>query len=175
MSFGLKALAWVHIVLGALGLLMSLTVLSWLSRNPDHSGSQFLVAAGPGAAMAILVWFGPMLAGGVMLLRKHPLARVVLWAESALLLGLFPIGTALAGYGIWVLMRPENRMPFQPVPPGFGKAVLVVLAALSILAAMLGVGYLFRDQLNEGSITPPNATVPEFKPPEIPQPGVPAH
>lgn len=162
MKVELRVLAWTHVGLGSLGLLGSLTVLSWLSRNPDHAHSQLLNIAGPAAAMAILVWFAPMVAGGYLMLRGRPLGRLLIWAESALLLGMFPVGTMLAGFGIWALMRPANRVAFQPIPRGFGKALLAGLAALSILAAMLGIGYLFRDQLNARSTIPANATVPEF-------------
>ena len=168
MSLELRVLAWMHVILGGLGAIMALTVLSWLGRNPDHAQSQFLNAAGPLAALALLVWFAPMLAGGVLMLRGKPPGRLLVWAESALLLALFPVGTALAGFGIWALMRPANQLPFQPVPRGFGKAVLAVLAALSILGVMLGIGYLFRDQLNERSITRSNATVPEFPVRQLP-------
>lgn len=147
MKAELKVLAWIHIVLGGLGLLLCLTVLSWLGRNPDHAHSQLLHAAGPVVGLAILIWFGPMLAGGYLILRGRPLGRLLVWAESALLLGLFPVGTALAGFGIWALMRSANQLSFQPVPRGFGKAVLIVLAAMSILGAIVGTGYLFREQI----------------------------
>src|SRR5262249_5885578 len=68
----------------------------------------------------------PGLIGGLGLLRLKPWARIVLIILSAILLLEFPIGTALGGFGLWVLLSRAGQAVFAagPVSPGGTPAPL---------------------------------------------------
>jgi hypothetical protein len=144
-----RILGWTHAVLGGLGLLVVLSAFSWLANDPG-ANERLRELVGWAAVLSGGAWFVPMLAGGIGLLRGARWARPLAWAESALLLGLFPIGTALAGYGIWVLSRPAPGPDFARLAKGVEQAVLLGGAALSILGVIVGIGYLFREQIEAG-------------------------
>ena len=101
-------------------------------------------------------WFLPATLGGWGILVGKRWGRWIIWSLSALMLPIIPVGTGLGGVGVLVL-----RSARAETSDNFGQAMtsvkasgrqyvelaLAALAALAILAGMIGIGYLFRDQL----------------------------
>jgi hypothetical protein len=108
--------------------------------------------------MLTFAYFGPSLVGGIGLLRGQPWARALIWVQASLLILLIPVGTALAGYGIWVMLRTRSAdlatnamVAFDGWLKRSWTLLIAALAAIVTLAAMIGVGYLFRDYLDPKS------------------------
>jgi hypothetical protein len=59
----------------------------------------------------------PGIIGGIGLFRHKEWARILVLITSALHLLNFPIGTAIGGYSIWVLVKPETIRLFNPIVP----------------------------------------------------------
>ncbi|MCX6134014.1 MAG: hypothetical protein NTU47_09405 [Ignavibacteriales bacterium] len=59
----------------------------------------------------------PGIIGGIGLLKRREWARVLVLITSALHLLNFPIGTAIGGYSIWVLVNPDTIRLFNPIVP----------------------------------------------------------
>jgi hypothetical protein len=127
-----------------------------MERDPAY----YEIVAGFGWVLGMLTfaYFGPSLAGGVGLLRSQPWARALIWVQASLLILLIPIGTALAGYGIWVMLRTRRddlatgaMVAFDGWLKRSWALLLAAIAAIVILAVMLGAGYLFRDYIEPKS------------------------
>jgi hypothetical protein len=108
--------------------------------------------------MLTFAYFGPSLVGGIGLLRGQPWARALIWVQASLLILLIPVGTALAGYGIWVMLRTRSAdlatnamVAFDGWLKRSWTLLIAALAAIVTLAAMIGVAYLFRDYLDPKS------------------------
>jgi hypothetical protein len=68
------------------------------------------------------------------------------------------VGTALAGYGVWVMLRTRRddlatgaMVAFDGWLKRSWTLLLAALAAVVTLAVMIGVGYFFRDYLEPKS------------------------
>jgi hypothetical protein len=91
------------------------------STGPVRFGSE-MVARLTGVTIAIvaliaLAWGVLHLVVGRHLKKLRPSARL---ASLGLALGnmiLFPFGTALGAYAVWVLIKDEGRRLFEPSPP----------------------------------------------------------
>jgi hypothetical protein len=59
----------------------------------------------------------PGIIGGIGLFKRKEWARILVLITSALHLLNFPIGTAIGGYSIWVLVKPETIRLFNPIVP----------------------------------------------------------
>ena len=108
--------------------------------------------------MLTFAYFGPSLAGGIGLLSGQPWARALIWMQASLLILLIPIGTLLAGYGVWVMLQTRRADLATNAMVSFNgwlkrQWMLLVCAAAAIvtLAAMIGLGSLFRDYLEPKS------------------------
>jgi len=118
-----RVAAWLHIVMGALGvcvfLILGLMVgvfgAALGTQVHEHNDGVILGAiAGFGTLLFLFVMAFPALevVGGVLLLRGSPVGRVLTIIFSILSLLNFPIGTVAGGYSLWALLR---EVP-QPVP-----------------------------------------------------------
>lgn len=72
---------------------------------------------GSGLTLMMLVLAVPTVAVGMGLLRLRTWARSLGMVISTLQLANFPVGTAVAVYGFWVLMSQETDPLFDQPPP----------------------------------------------------------
>ena len=121
MRRNIDTVAWLHIGLGVLGLLVaflagaSISVVGLLSGSAEATGILMVVAAFVvGFATLLSV---PELVGGWALLRRKPWGRAMVLILSFLNLPAFPLGTLVGGYSIWVLMNDESRALFHGTEP----------------------------------------------------------
>ena len=157
MAARVRLLGWTHTVFGATGVAVAAAFLAAIALRWDPEYERIVGWVAPVALVAELAWFAPSLAGGVGLLIGRPWARAVLWVQTPLLLLFFPVGTVLAGFTMWVLMPDPNgdlaaqharwEQSTQAWVRRFGGLVVAALAAIGLLGAMIGLGYLFRDQI----------------------------
>jgi len=186
----LVIMAWLHIAVGVvgLGLFAALIGAFLLARDPEYN-DEFAMFAGVLGFLSVL-HFLPMFVGGVGLLRRKPWARMILWAVSAPLALLIPVGTLLAGYNVWAMITTAEDAGsmfssdavarVERVVRNALRNIVLILIALFILGLIVGVGWLFRDQIDpprEQILTPmpemPSFERPEFKVPEFNRPELP--
>ncbi len=182
MKLRLKILAWCHIVFGAVGLGALGLLLAGYAARPDPAYNDEMVLLGGGLGLLSLAYFLPSFIGGIGLLRRRPLARVIIWCESAALALIVPAGTVLCGISIWILLStwdPEEIGDLGTIERFVQRslrAIMLMLVALFILGVIFLTGYLFRDvidppgqqQLTPMPEMPPPYLRPEFKMPELP-------
>src|SRR5688572_16855675 len=97
-----------------------------LSAGPDGETVPF--AAGLAAAVYFsigvfsLLWGVTHLWAAVLLRRRAPSGRVLMLGLGVVNLFVFPFGTALGAYALWVLLTHEGRRFFEAadVPPSEG-------------------------------------------------------
>src|SRR5205823_1512260 len=92
----------------------------------------------------------PALLGSIGLLYAQPWARILVIILSALFVPIFPVGTALGVFGLWMLLDPEARrtcVTREEVAQADQRAALASRQALhpsgrygGLLVAMAGVG-----------------------------------
>lgn len=96
-----------------------------LSRTPD--GEAVSLAAGLTSAIFAsigafsLVWGVAHVWAGVLLRRRAPSGRILSLGLAFVNLLVFPFGTALGGYALWILLTHEGRRLFETggsPPPG---------------------------------------------------------
>jgi hypothetical protein len=180
----LKILAWCHIVFGAAGLGAFGLLLGGYAARHDSAYNDEMVLLGSGLGLLSLAYFLPSFIGGVGLLGGRPLARVIIWCESAALALIVPVGTVLCGISIWILLTTWDPNDIGDIG-GIERfvqrslrAIMLMLVALFILGVILLTGYLFRDVIDppgRQQLTPmpemPQlpAERREFKMPELPR------
>lgn len=154
----IRILAWIHVVLGGIGSTLMLALLGALMMARDPAYYDIVVGFSAVLGMLTFAYFGPSLVGGIGLLRGQPWARALIWVQASLLILLIPVGTALAGYGVWVMLRTRRddlatgaMVAFDGWLKRSWTLLLAALAAVVTLAAMIGIGYLFRDYLQPKS------------------------
>ncbi|HEX5005776.1 MAG TPA: hypothetical protein VFV70_01610 [Hyphomonadaceae bacterium] len=158
MDLHVRILAWIHVILGGVGCTLSLALIAALivARDPAY----YDITAGFAwvLGMATFAYFGPSLVGGIGLLRGQAWARWLIWVQASLLILLIPVGTLLAGYGVWVMLRTRRGdiatdaiVAFDAGLKRTWPVLLAGVAAIFSLAAMIGLGYLFRDYLEPKS------------------------
>ena len=119
LSGALAALVGVSMLLLAAGALA-------LSAGPDGETVPF--AAGLAAAVYFsigifsLLWGVTHLWAAVLLRRRAPSGRVLMLGLGVVNLFVFPFGTALGAYALWILLTHEGRRFFEAadVPPSEG-------------------------------------------------------
>ena len=126
MAQHVKILGVLHIALGALGVLgaiAALTIFGGLSalvaadRSSDNfAAAPILGAIAGGIFVLIMALSLPGLIIGIGLVQFRPWARVAGIVVSAFDLLGFPFHTALAIYGLWVLLNRETEQMFG-IPP----------------------------------------------------------
>lgn len=135
-----RALGWIHAVLGGIGLAVGLFFCIALLRDPSGSTAGYYVF--PIFGFVAVIFLLPMLIGGVGLIQGQAWARIILIILSALFVLVFPVGTLLGGYGLWVLLSEKGQSVDGGVPPAstvpaYDKRFLSGQAGL--LVAMAGV------------------------------------
>jgi hypothetical protein len=122
-----KILGIVHIVFGALGIVVGLFFLGIFVVGGTFAGMAAqqdpdAVMAGPVLGLIGAVFFGfmllvsvPGIIAGWGLLQMRPWARILTIVLSALNLLNIPIGTAVGIYGLWVLLNTETERMFATV------------------------------------------------------------
>jgi hypothetical protein len=84
------------------------------------------------------------------LLLRWSIAWLLIVIASLVLLPLIPIGTAFGAYSAWALFmheRPNMRGMREAEWNNMMRALGLVAIALVSLGAMVGLGYIFRDQI----------------------------
>ena len=179
MRMRLVILAWVHIVIGGAGLAVFAALLGGflLARDPEYN-DEFVMLGGVLGVFS-LFYFAPMFLGGVGLLLRKAWGRALLWSVSPFLALATPVGTLLAGYNLWALLTTagfsnDSMARAERIIRNALRNIVLILIALFILGLIVGIGWLFRDQIDpprEQILTPipemPNFEQPEFKPPEF--------
>ena len=113
MTGRIRLLAWVYLVMCGIALAAGTMVLIGLLLSRDPQRHSALLFVGPlFLAMAVL-FFLPGVIGGLGLLHGKAWARSIIIVLSFLILLAFPVGTALGGFGLWVLLGREGNQ-FQP-------------------------------------------------------------
>lgn len=119
-----RTLAVLHIIFGALGVLVGVAVFAFLGGiagviGMTNPGSDAVVAVPILGTIGLAILFFalalalPGIIGGVGLLNYRPWARTLMIILSALHILNFPFGTALGVYGLWALLSPEISSLFQ--------------------------------------------------------------
>ena len=124
METHVKILAILHIVFGALGVLLGLGIFAFfggiaglihLDRDPDAAVAIPMIGAIGGFVMIVLLVLSiPGIIAGIGLLSYQPWARILTIVLSILDLVSIPFGTALGIYGLWILFTPEGARLFEP-------------------------------------------------------------
>jgi len=123
MQTHVKVLAVLHIVFGALGVLIGLGVfavmggvagLVHMDGDPDSAAVVPLLGIiGAFVLVILLVLSVPGIIAGVGLLSYQPWARILTIVLSVLHLLSIPFGTALGIYGLWVLFNTNGARLFE--------------------------------------------------------------
>ncbi|MBK6716268.1 MAG: hypothetical protein IPG57_14535 [Burkholderiales bacterium] len=102
--------AWLHVLSGVAVMLLLSASLAYLASH--YSGSAIpeqvkalLGSAGVAIGTAVCLVAGVELIGGVAFLAGKPIGRPMLLLSSSFQLINLPIGTALAVYSYWALLR----------------------------------------------------------------------
>jgi len=123
MAVHVRILAWLHIVMGGLGILAALLTYAGAALLPQliqtfagDAGDipNALIQIVATAIIGIFLLFSlPTLALGFGLYYLRPWARVLGYIISALNLLHVPLGTVLGLYSFWVLLKPETEALFR--------------------------------------------------------------
>jgi hypothetical protein len=125
METHVRVLAFLHIALGGLGLLLAAIVFGVAGSIPsllDYAGPEVDLPVAVVQMIAtfiiciVLALSLPWLISGFGLLGFHAWARILTLILCGLNLLNIPFGTALGLYGFWVLLKPEAEALFQPQP-----------------------------------------------------------
>ena len=126
MESHVKTLGILHIVFGALGILVAVGLLvlfggiaGLIGATTNHGEDvrisiPILSGIGLFIFVVVLALSLPGLVAGVGLLQFRPWARILTIVVSILDLIHVPFGTALGVYGLWVLLSPDSERLFRP-------------------------------------------------------------
>jgi hypothetical protein len=182
MPTGLRILGVVHVLFGLLGLLITGFLLIIMFGSPRQGDEDRIVFLFWGAVLTFF-YFLPSVSAGFGLAIGRQTSRPALWLESVLLLLFLPIGTVLGLVTMWMLYAtrdPTWDRPFFEKLYNFDwrsrlNALVLISIAMGILAAIIGMGYLFRDVIDppvQQELTPMPSMPPQL-PPDIQQPTFP--
>jgi hypothetical protein len=115
----LKVLGWLHVVNGALVLLVAAVIGTVLGVAGAASAAAALGIVGFAIAIVIGAIGLPSLICGWGLLNYRPWARTLGIVLSVLNLPSFPMGTVLGGYGLWVLLNDESKRVLEAGDPRY--------------------------------------------------------
>ena len=85
--------------------------------SQDEQAASILAVIGFFVGVFLLILSIPGIIGGIGLYKRKEWARILVLVTSALHLLNFPIGTAIGGYSIWVLVNQETIRLFNPIVP----------------------------------------------------------
>jgi O-antigen/teichoic acid export membrane protein len=83
----------------------------------DEEAAPILAIVGFILGILLFILSVPGIIGGIGLFKRKEWARILVLITSALHLLNFPVGTAIGGYSIWVLVNPETIRLFNPIVP----------------------------------------------------------
>ncbi|MDX1421116.1 MAG: hypothetical protein R3181_14210 [Rubricoccaceae bacterium] len=123
MSQHVDVLAYLFIALGVLVLLGGLLagcvlglsggIVGSAEMSPEGAGvAAFLAGLGAFVFLIVAVYAALYLAAGYGLLRRERWGRILGLVAGVLGLLNFPLGTAIGGYALWALTRPEVEDAF---------------------------------------------------------------
>ena len=122
MDAHVKVLGWLNVILGGLGVLISFAILGGIVAVSSIFGIggeeallpiHIIAIVGGIVTLFTLLLSLPGLLLGYGLLNFRPWARILGLVLSGLSLFHVPIGTALAIYSFWVLLKPETEALFR--------------------------------------------------------------
>jgi hypothetical protein len=123
MQTHVKILAILHIVFGALGVLIGFGIFAFfggiaglihMDHDPDAAFVVPMMGAIGGFVLILILCLSiPGIIAGIGLLSFQPWARILTIILSILDLISFPFGTALGIYGLWVLFTPDGVRLFE--------------------------------------------------------------
>jgi hypothetical protein len=122
MESHVKVLGWLNVMFGGLGVLLSFAVLGGIIAVSSLFGIggeeallpiHIIAIVGGIITLFTLLLSLPALLLGYGLLNLRPWARILGLVMSGLSLFHIPIGTALALYSFWVLLKPETEALFR--------------------------------------------------------------
>jgi hypothetical protein len=118
----IPVVAWLHIALGALGIMAAIftfAIVAWAGYITGEETAMALTAI-VAWFIAILISFLsiPGIIGGIFLLKRKEWARILVLIVGFLDLLNIPFGTALGIYTIWVLMKDETIQYFKAAESG---------------------------------------------------------
>jgi hypothetical protein len=162
-----RFIAWTHIVLGGMGVALAIVIgIAYLLNPGAAENTGWIIGL---ITLGTVSYFAPALIGGIGLLRGAMWGRIVLGVMSALILLAFPIGTLLGGVTLYAVIVKGGPIQFTAPSAQTSRVLLTMLAGLALFAAIIGLGYIFRDPL-EGPKPPANEILLEIpKPPTIGQ------
>ena len=111
MTGRIRLLAWIYLVMCGVSLTVGIVVVIGLLLSRDPQRDSALLFVGPVFLAMGVLFFLPGLIGGLGLLRGKAWARAIIIILSILILLLFPVGTALGGFGL-AATRPGSRRSF---------------------------------------------------------------
>jgi len=182
----LVIMAWINIAIGGagVGLLAALVAAFVLARDPEYT-DEFTVL-GSILGVFTLIYFLPMFLGGIGVLRRKVWGRALIWGVTPFLALATPVGTLLAGYNLWALITTvdtsaafssDSIARVERIVRNALRNIVLILIAMFILGTIVGIGWLFRDQIDPPKnqiLTPmpemPKFDTPEFKMPEFNRP-----
>lgn len=116
MDHHVRALGWAYILYGAISAILSLIAVVWFGSLREVWDWAEISGGFPpllvGFLLAHLILGIPMVIGGIFILRLEEWARMMMVVVSALNVLNVPVGSALAAYGLWVLLAPETEPLF---------------------------------------------------------------
>ena len=128
MNTHVKVLAALQIAFGAFGLLLAVLLvfvfggaagIVGASGDPDASFAVPIIGLTGMALVGFLSLTSvPSVIIGIGLLRLRPWARIAGIVVSIVSLVMFPFGTVLGVYGLWVLFSKDTERLFLPAQPG---------------------------------------------------------
>lgn len=182
----LVIMAWINIAIGGagVGLLAALVAAFVLARDPEYT-DEFTVL-GSILGVFTLIYFLPIFLGGIGVLRRKVWGRALIWGVTPFLALATPVGTLLAGYNLWALITTvdtsaafssDSIARVERIVRNALRNIVLILIAMFILGTIVGIGWLFRDQIDPPKnqiLTPmpemPKFDTPEFKMPEFNRP-----
>lgn len=116
----IEILAYLYIVFGVLtvgtGLVMALLIAGSGAMSGDETAIWVTSLIGGGFGFFLSALGAVSILGGWGLLKRQNWARILVIVVSILNLPVFPIGTALGVYGLWVLLKDEGKLEFSSHP-----------------------------------------------------------
>jgi hypothetical protein len=117
----LKILGWLYVATGGLVLLLAAVAGTILGVAGLATAAAELGVVAFAVSIVIAAIAVPSLICGWGLLTYRPWARVLGIVLSALQLGNFPVGTAMGGYGLWVLLNEDAKRLLDAGDPRYGR------------------------------------------------------
>lgn len=146
----LRLLAWVYVTLCSSLLAVGAVVCVGLILSTDPASSNALLYVGPAFIALAALYLIPGLAGGLGLLYRKKWARVVIVILSLPGIFLFPVGTALSVFGLWVLLGRDRSQLGSPIKqrtqaPSWtsrqARLFLVMAGVAALFVVVIGTGF----------------------------------